>query len=62
MSQASPELNGAGIAQTYPTSISSSRVIFAGQLRAIAFLCVVIVHWLGIYSLDHEFISKVTGA
>lgn len=40
----------------------SSRVIFAGQLRAIAFLCVVVVHWLGIYSLDHNFISHVTGA
>ncbi|MFS8942929.1 acyltransferase family protein, partial [Escherichia coli] len=38
------------------------RVIFASQLRAIAFLSVVAVHWLGIYSLNPTFISSVTGA
>lgn len=38
------------------------RVIFASQLRAIAFLSVVAVHWLGIYSLNPAFISSVTGA
>lgn len=43
-------------------TLTSEKVIFADQLRAVAFLCVVIVHWLGIYSLNSTFISSVTGA
>ncbi|KJH62299.1 hypothetical protein UF13_06335 [Pantoea agglomerans] len=64
MSQVTPEIDGSSVntIATAGSAISSSRVVFAGQLRAIAFLSVVIVHWFGIYSLDHQFISRVTGA
>ncbi|QPG28477.1 acyltransferase [Pantoea sp. SM3640] len=64
MSQVTSEVNGSPVEMvaTTASAISSSRVVFAGQLRAIAFLSVVIVHWFGIYSLDHEFIIRVTGA
>ncbi|MEG3135987.1 acyltransferase [Rouxiella sp. T17] len=44
------------------STASVGKVIFADQLRAFAFLCVVVVHWLGIYSLNSAFISVVTGA
>lgn len=62
MSQVIPELSEAQSADARVSIRNSTRVIFAGQLRAIAFLSVVIVHWLGIYSLDPAFISSVTGA
>lgn len=62
MSQINPEFRETDIATEKAIVSNSSRVAFAGQLRAIAFLSVVIVHWLGIYSLDSAFISHVTGA
>lgn len=37
------------------------KVIFADQLRGLAFLCVVAVHWLGIFR-DYNLISYITGA
>ncbi|HAT3917660.1 TPA: acyltransferase [Kluyvera ascorbata] len=43
-------------------STGNDKIIFADQLRGLAFLCVVIIHWLGIYSVNPQFISMVTGA
>ena len=45
-----------------PVAKSDNKVVFADQLRALAFICVVIVHWLGIYNFQPDFISMVTGA
>lgn len=62
MSHVIPEISDSTKNIPDDKSKPSARVIFAGQLRAIAFLSVVVVHWLGVYSLNHDFISHVTGA
>ena len=37
------------------------KVLFADQLRGLAFICVVIVHWLGVFR-QYDLMSYVTGA
>lgn len=41
---------------------SSSKIIFADQLRALAFLCVVLVHWVGVYAIHKDVVSYLTHA
>lgn len=56
--------NGQSLRSSSLTYISTAnnKIIFADQLRGLAFICVVVIHWLGIYSVNPQFISMVTGA
>ncbi|WP_148203398.1 hypothetical protein [Sodalis glossinidius] len=36
------------------------KVVFADQLRVLAFLCVVIVHWIGVYAIHKDVVSDLT--
>ncbi|MFP1753744.1 acyltransferase family protein [Lonsdalea quercina] len=38
----------------------TEKIIFADQLRSLAFLSVVIVHWIGVYSIHKDTVSRLT--
>lgn len=42
--------------------MKTTKVIFADQLRTIAFLSVVIVHWVGVYSIHKDVVSRLTSS